>query len=1206
MVLLGAGVVSQAGTLLEYSAVNSNHLLLWFEGISVSVATDPGTYTITSADDVNYIAGVAPVDVGRKSKKWRDSNKYWIYLELPSDLSQGSTYTISYPALSSGDGITFQFDESKIGSESIHLNHIGYNPDARKKYAYLYQWMGTLGYADMSASEGEEFHLIDTVTEQVMFTGNVAFRKEKETNNARDSKDQVMPEGLYGSPVWECDFSSFTVEGVYRLVIDGIGSSDVFRVDRNVYNDLVRLTSRGLYHYRSGQERTLEYTDWIKPADHIPGVTNGGTYSVTYSTRLYSRGKNAFDDLPADATEWNMPDNRQPWMNDEWATGGYFDAGDYDKNPNHFRIARNMLQVFELAPGSFKDDVYNIPESGNGIPDFLDEARWVIDFYRNLGGPTGGVCGGLETTGHNGSPSWDEERYDQWYAYGEEAQPTYLLAGGEAHLAYCLTLINKPDEVDTLTRSAKAHYEWAINADAGHSERAYAAAALFKLTGEEQYLEDYKTHTSVNSPNAGNAQSYATWMYVTTNRSNMDYDLKEIQEEAVLNWADNAGLAGVADNATRVIRNRTDRLWLGESSTPDLLPVIMAHYLTGDPEILDYLYTTADYYNGGNPLNLTWITGAESIGAEDAARQLLATDSRAIKQLNPDAEGYSIPGTIVYGVSINVAWTNTNEAQQSTLYPASAFGEPVKWPAHEVYFDWGGCVETNEFTVHQTMGPATAVYGYLSLWEDVANVSLENIVLERDTLEVTAGFSDSVNVNLFPFNAPDRSLTWSSLDPSVAGVNENGVILGVSEGETGIIVKAAGSEAADTLYVKVLPFFQLLGIEIVEKDSVTAKDTITLVPNFELGFEVLFTPENASVQDIIWMSSDQAVLEIDEYGAAVSGTSGTALLIATGSNNAVDTLVVEVVSNNVIPGKIEMEQYTASLDVSSSTKIRTGDTEYDGTDYIGWLGEGDWAEYPVTVQEEGDYIVTANVSAGNAGGRFEIEIGTQSVSTVTDYTGGWLNWVSQQVEDPIYLTVSDTLLRFNVVSAGFNLNYLLFQKAPEPVALESVAFESDTVFMYPGDYKILKVVFTPADAADKSGTWHSADIGVAAINQTGMVAAYIPGTTEVSFTSDENADLVASVIVKVEEEVDGILPSFFENTRIYPVPVENGVIRFSSALPGGTHLKLYTAGGSVLYEKEIRSASGSISLPFQLRRGLYLLRVAHSDSAPHTYRLIVE
>lgn len=1194
----------KAGSLLEYSTVNSEYLLLWFEGISVSTAEQASTYEISSPDDPDYSAAQPPLAVGRKSKKWRNSTKYWMYLELPHSLNPGSTYTVTYPSLASGDGFTFVFEEEKVNSESIHLNHIGYNPDARKKYAYLHQWMGTLGAADMTTYEGAEFHLIDTVSEQVVYTGTVAFRMEKETNNARDSKDQVMPEGLYGSPVWECDFSDFSQEGVFRLVIDGIGTSDVFRVDRNVYKDLVRLTSRGLYHYRSGPERTLEHTDWIKPADHIPGVTNGGNYSVTYSTRLYSRGKNAFSDLPANATEWNMPNNRQPWMNDDWGVGGYFDAGDYDKNPNHFRIARNMLQVFELAPGSFKDDEYNIPESGNGIPDFLDEARWVIDFYRNLGGPTGGACGGLETTGHNGSPSWDEERYDQWYAYGEEAQPTYLLAGGEAHLAYCLTLIDRMEEVDTLTNSAKAHYEWAVNADSLHLERAYAAAALFKLTGEKQYLDDYKLHTYVDEPNAGNSQSYATWLYVTTNRSNMDFELKEMQKQAVINWAENSGLSGVENNATRVIRNNTDRLWLGESSAPVLLDVIMAHYLTRDPEILDYLYTTADYYNGGNPMNLTWITGAESIGAEDAAQQLLATDTKAIKELNPDAEGTSIPGTIVYGVSINVAWTGTNAMQQNSLYPYSVFGKPVLWPAHEVYFDWGGCVETNEFTVHQTMGPATATYGYLSLWEDVASVQLENILLERDSITISAGLSDSVHVNVFPFNASNQNITWSSLDTDIAIVDERGIITGAGEGETSIVVSAAESDAADTLFVKVLPFFELLGIEIVETGSGEVKDTIRLDPNEEISLQVLFDPVNASDKKLVWQTENTAILALDEYGQVRSGSQGITFAVAKGSNGVADTVVIVVASENVIPGKVEMEHYISSLDVSSSGRIRTGDTEFDGTEYLGWLGEGDWANYSIDVQEEADYIVTANIAAPSTQGLYKIIVGDRSVSSLASSTGGWITWRDQELDEIIHLTPDDSVFNFSVVNSGFNINYLLFQRAPDPVLLESLDFEYDTVKLYPGDYKLLHVTFVPSDAADKSGAWTSSVAEIAAVTQTGMVAAYATGITEISFTSNQDNELSASLIVEVLEETNTVPVNYFQETRIYPVPLEGPVVRFSRKLPGGTSIEIYSAGGALCFKKEVSGSSNQVELPFQPGTGLYIVKVSHPQLLPHTYKVL--
>jgi len=1187
--------------LVEYHPVNSHFIQLRYSDISITVADDPSTYTITSSDDSNYSTGIYPSDVGRKSKQWHGEVNHWIYLELPHALDPGKTYTITYPELISNGSVTFKFEEQSIESASIHLNHIGFNPDASSKYAYVYHWMGTLGAADMSSYEGNTFRVLDTVNGQEVFTGSMKFRKARETSNARDSKGQVMPEGLYGSAVWECDFSSLNMEGAYRLVIDGIGCSQVFRVDREVYRDLLKLTARGLYHYRSGPERTMDHTAWIKPEDHIPGITNGGAFSIIYSNRKYSDGKNAFNDLPAQATTWEMPGNQQSWMNDEWGIGGYFDAGDYDRNWNHFRISRYLLQVFEMAPGGFFDGAFNIPESGNGIPDLLDEARWVIDFYRNLSGPTGGVCGGLETTGHNGSPSWDEERYDQWYAYAEEAAPTYMLAGSEAHLAHCLSLIGKTAELDTLEIAARAHYTWAVSANPNHDERAYAAAALFKLTGDTNYLDDYIAHTEINTPNSGGGltQKYATWMYLTTNRSNMDFGLKSIQKQAALKWANDEGFSNVADNAMRVIRNNNDRLWLGESSTPDMISVIVAHYLTGDPDMLNYLYTTSDYYNGGNPLNITWIAGAEEIGADKVTQEVLASDTKAIKALVPGLSG-SIPGTIVYGISINTAWTGTNAAQQNTLYPSSAFGQPVNWPAHEVYFDNGRCVETNEFTVHQTMGPATATYAYLSLFEDVSGIQVEAVMLDRDSIDIPETLSSSVVVRLVPFNASSSALTWTSNDPAIASVDENGVITGVSTGETFVTVRGNSGDA-DTLRVTVLPFFELSGIEILKRDSEIIRDTFFLEPNMKLNLEAGFEPENASVKDITWSTSDPSVFNLDEFGTGQSYRLGSAMVILAGHNDVADTIHVIVRSSAAIPGKIETEYYFECLDSDTGGRIRTEDNQFDGTEYLGWLGVGDWAKYSYSVLEEGRYRVIANVAGTQSSGEFELNIGSQKLTYAPAATGGWVTWENQEIDGTLDIMTDDTVLTLKIENSGYNINYLLFEKAPDPVYLESVAFSLDTVFMEINEEEELTLRYFPEDAENKSGIWTSSAPDIADVDQSGLVSAHAAGLATVSFVSNQNPSIFDEVIVKVADETTDLFSlSAYESLNIFPNPIRNQTICLSGHIPGGSVATVYSASGIQLFQQTTTGDNERIYLPTRLSSGLYLLHLANQNTRTKT------
>ena len=72
-------------------------------------------------------------------------------------------------------------------------------------------------------------------------------------------------------------------------------------------------------------------------------------------------------------------------------TGGWFDAGDYNKYVTFAHTAvHDLLWAYRNNPDVFGDN-WNIPESGNGIPDILDEIKWETDWLLKMANPDGSV-----------------------------------------------------------------------------------------------------------------------------------------------------------------------------------------------------------------------------------------------------------------------------------------------------------------------------------------------------------------------------------------------------------------------------------------------------------------------------------------------------------------------------------------------------------------------------------------------------------------------------------------------------------------------------------------------------------------------------------------------------------------------------------------------------------------------------------------------
>ena len=73
----------------------------------------------------------------------------------------------------------------------------------------------------------------------------------------------------------------------------------------------------------------------------------------------------------------------------------------------------DLVNAYLAFPGNFLDAQLNIPESGNSIPDILDEARWGIEVWRQAQEPDGRVATWIEATSHpkTSNPGHDHQPY---------------------------------------------------------------------------------------------------------------------------------------------------------------------------------------------------------------------------------------------------------------------------------------------------------------------------------------------------------------------------------------------------------------------------------------------------------------------------------------------------------------------------------------------------------------------------------------------------------------------------------------------------------------------------------------------------------------------------------------------------------------------------------------------------------------------------
>ncbi len=680
--------------------------------MDVAKVRDTSSFAITSPDDLDYAKPVSPEHVGRKSKGKDFVNvggtvawvmQHQVYVVLPKPLKSGKTYTFDVGTLANGEhAVTLKFDERSTRSETIHVNQVGYLPDAPKKYAYLSHWAGDLGPIALDDYAKRTFWVLDAASGKEVLSGSPRLRKSL-TQGSPDTGRDDEPKNYVGADLWELDFSQLKKPGKYVLAVEGLGTSFPFPVARDAYRKPFVTIARGVFHQRDGVEIEAKHSAWPRPACHHPDKSKT---VFKQTTARYMDDKHS-DGWPQ-ADSHLTGEERRIW-------GGYQDAGDWDREGGHINVPSFLLLAYELAPANFRDGELDIPESGNGLPDIVDEALWGLDFWRRIQRPEGGVSVGTFASSwpKNGETCWTDTL--KWYVYADEPAMSYRYAAVALQAGHVLRGLGKADLADTYVQSGERAYAWAQKNQKPEDEskvrddRQRAAAWLFKVLGSKKYEEQFKKDLQIIGADtplsvwAKHDQRFAVWAYVTTARSDMDLALKQKLRDASLNWADTEFVASAERRGLRNGYHLQIPMFWGSGAHPRVSALMMAHYLSKNPKYLEAYLTSLDFTFGTNPLNMTWVTG---LGARYPKNVMnintwYTATREPIHGLLPFGpyryDGDNAPGP----------W-DPKFAQVKTAYP-----HPKYWPPLELWFEVRQTPATNEYVV-ETSAETAAVLGYLA------------------------------------------------------------------------------------------------------------------------------------------------------------------------------------------------------------------------------------------------------------------------------------------------------------------------------------------------------------------------------------------------------------------------------------------------------------------------------------------------------------
>ena len=305
-----------------------------------------------------------------------------------------------------------------------------------------------------------------------------------------------------------------------------------------------------------------------------------------------------------------------------------------------------------------------------------------------------------------------------------------------------------------------------------------------------------------------------------------------------------------------------------------------------------------------------------------------------------DYEGTGTPG---YVVTSNV----TGYTSSSIFLPAAGFHINSQLQVGKVGYYWSanhGIVNVTEgeesdmpykawylnFTSSgKTVGSVDRYYG-IPVRPIYREVAVNGVHISLSSLTLNYGEEATLTAIVLPASATNRTVTWSSSDPSVASVSENGVVSAVGIGTATITVTTVDGGFSSSCAITVTG----ISVESVSLD----KTSLTIGKDGTAQLTATVLPANASNPAITWESSDETIATVSENGVVTGIKAGTATITVTtadGGKTATCAVTVEM----AIAGHafVEMGVTTADGKVLKWATMNVGaNSETDYGDYFAW------------------------------------------------------------------------------------------------------------------------------------------------------------------------------------------------------------------------------------------------------------------------------
>lgn len=472
-------------------------------------------------------------------------------------------------------------DRGTQASLAIKLDQAGYLPDAAKLAMVV---------VEESNTPARTFSI----------------RRAKDGSIAFESKlGEPVSDAASGDQVQLADFSKLNESGNFYLDVPGVGRSWRFAIGSNVFNRVYYLAMRAYYGQRCGTAVDLgpEFPGLKHAACHLSGAYH-----------------------PSSGKEGERTSSK-----------GWHDAGDYGRYIVNSGISTGtLLWTWELFGDRIGTLGLQLPESGNGTPDILNEIRWNLDWMLTMQDSDGGV--------------WHKQTSDHFCAFimpeRDKLVSQVIGTGKEPYKSSCATAdfaavmaiaarVYRAFDASYAQRclaAAKSAWTWLSEhpdvvfhnppgvktGDYGDAhcgdEHLWAAAELARTTGDAPYKayfdSNYRPYLdsirAIGPPSWSTVAPLALWTYALA--KHVGDPVGEVIRQRSVAAADEIAARSEQD-PYRVVLTAKDYVWGSNGVAGNYsMQLLIANRLSPNPRYLRAAMENVHYLLGRNTFSLSWVT----------------------------------------------------------------------------------------------------------------------------------------------------------------------------------------------------------------------------------------------------------------------------------------------------------------------------------------------------------------------------------------------------------------------------------------------------------------------------------------------------------------------------------------------------------------------------------------------------------------------